>query len=146
MSGDGANVSSLTMFTRLPWAMAQPYLQNLTDLLTQAAPRPRPKAAIACKHFFSGAAAYADERIFMSWTPVGLALKLPEVACAELRTAGAKPLRYFPEGPIKKDYVVVPARLARDAAALRPWIARGIAFARGGGKTGRRRIRSQSNV
>ena len=126
--------------------MAQPYLQNLTDLLALAAPRPRPKAFVACKHFFSGAAAYADGHVFMSWTPVGLALKLPEDACEELRAAGAKPLRYFPKGPIKKDYVVLPARLARDAAALRPWIVRSIAFARAGGKTGKRRIRSQSKA
>jgi len=118
--------------------MAEPYLQDLTDLLAQAAPRPRPKAAIACKHFFAGAAAYADGHIFMSWTPVGLALKLPEAACAELRSAGAKPLRYFPKGPIKKDYVILPARLAADAAALGPWIVQSIAFARAGGKTGKR--------
>jgi len=126
--------------------MAEPYLQQLSDLLAQAAPCPRPKAAIACKHFFSGAAAYADGHIFMSWTPVGLALKLPEPAGAELRQLGAKPLRYFPKGPIKKDYVILPARLAADAAALSPWIVQSIAFARAGGKTGKRRTRTQSKA
>ena len=126
--------------------MAEPYLRQLSDLLAEAAPRPRPKAAIACKHFFSGAAAYADGHIFMSWTPVGLALKLPEAARAELRTAGAKPLRYFPKGPIKKDYVILPVRLAADAVALRPWIVQSIAFALAGGKTGQRRLRTQSKA
>lgn len=86
--------------------------------------------AIACKHFFSGAAAYANGRIFMTLTPAGLALKLPERARARLLASGGAPLRYFPDGPIKKDYVVVPEPLANDASALTPWIAESIGFAR----------------
>ena len=52
---------------------------------------PRPPIAgveLACKHFFSGAAAYANGRIFMSLTPVGLALKLPEETRAALIDRG----------------------------------------------------------
>ncbi len=87
--------------------------------------------AIACKHFFSGAAAYANGRIFMTLTPAGLALKLPERSRARLLASGGAQLRYFPDGPIKKDYVVVPEPLAKDASALTPWIEESIAFARG---------------
>ena len=38
-------------------------------------------------------------------------MKLPEADRAELRKRGAKPLRYFPKAPIKKDYVVLPRKI-----------------------------------
>jgi len=114
--------------------VAEPYLQDLQSLLARSAPKRGRVVTITCKHFFAGAAAYVDGTIFMSLTPVGLALKLPEDARTELRKLGAKPLRYFPKGPNKKDYVVVSARLAKDSKALSPWIAQSIAFAQAGGK------------
>ena len=119
--------------------MSEPYLRDLQSLLTQAAPKGGRVVTITCKHFFSGAAAYVDGHIFMSFTPVGVALKLPEEARTELHKQGAKPLRYFPKGPIKKDYMVVPKRLATDPKGLSPWIAQSIAFAQAGGETGERR-------
>lgn len=85
---------------------------------------------IECKHFFGGAAAYADQRIFMTLTPVGLALKLPEDSRRRLLDAGARPLRYFAKGPIKTHYVILPDGLANDAIALAPWIRESIEFAR----------------
>ncbi len=93
-------------------------------------PGPQPRATIECKHFFGGAAAYADGRIFMTLTTVGLALKLPEASRLTLLDAGAMPLQYFPNAPIKKDYVVLPDDLANDANALAPWIAESVAFSR----------------
>ena len=63
---------------------------------------------IEIKHFFSGAAAYAQGRICITLTPVGLAMKLPKNSQARLLKAGGKVLRYFPKAPIKKDYVVLP--------------------------------------
>jgi hypothetical protein len=65
----------------------------------------------------------------MTLTPAGLALKLPEASRDRLITLGARPLRYFPTGPIKKDYVVVPEPLAQDRAALSLWIQESIGFA-----------------
>ncbi len=76
--------------------------------------------AIECRHFFSGAAAYVDGRIFASLTTVGLALKLPGDDRAALTARGGKPLRYFATGPVKKDNVILPNALARDARALAP--------------------------
>ena len=84
---------------------------------------------IACKHFFSGAAAYVDGHIFMSLTPVGLALKLPEEARDALVAKGAKPLQYFPKAPVKKDYVMLPIQLMDDKY-LSDWILRSIEFVR----------------
>ncbi len=107
--------------------MVESYRQSLQSMLTRLA-RNAPDVAITCKHFFSGAAGYADGRIFISLTPAGLAMKLPEVARARLIDQGATPLRYFADGPIKKDYVVVPDRLAGDDGALAPWIDASIRF------------------
>src|SRR5258708_12341972 len=64
----------------------------------------------------------------MTLTSVGLALKLPPASHAVLIGKGAKPLRYFPTGPIKKDYVVVPRPMASDVDALAPWIAESVLF------------------
>lgn len=88
------------------------------------------RGIVECKHFFSGAAAYTGGRIFASLTPVGFALKLPEESRAALTQQGAKPLRYFPKAPIKKDYVVLPKALTDNADALAPWIDESIRFAK----------------
>jgi hypothetical protein len=54
----------------------------------------------------------------MPLSPKGLALKLPEDTRGTLLSQGGKPLRYFPEAPIKKDYVILPPKLAADKRAL----------------------------
>ena len=82
------------------------------------------------EHFFSGAAAYVDGRIFMTLTTVGLALKLPEDDRNALFDRGAQPLRYFPEAPVKKDYAVLPSQLIDDNGILKDWISRSIEFVR----------------
>jgi TfoX/Sxy family transcriptional regulator of competence genes len=64
----------------------------------------------------------------MTLTSVGLALKLPADSRAALIAQGAKPLRYFPTGPIKKDYVVVPDQIATSPNLLAQWIAKSILF------------------
>jgi TfoX/Sxy family transcriptional regulator of competence genes len=83
---------------------------------------------LSCKHFFSGAAAYANGRIFMTLTSVGLALKLPADCREVLIARGAQPLRYFPAGPVKKEYVIVPDDMATNPELLAPWIAKSIRF------------------
>ncbi len=108
--------------------MAEPYLQALGSLLDRAGPGL--EVPITHRHFFSGAAAYAEGRIFMTLTTAGLALKLPRDARARLTGEGAVPLRYFAKGPVKKDYLVVPQSLAEDPEALAPWIDKSIGFVR----------------
>ncbi len=103
--------------------MVARYLKQLETILAPARAR---GADIACKHFFGGAAAYLDGRIFMTLTPVGLALKLPRDDRDGLIDQGGKPLRYFPRAPVKKHYVVLPPGL--DGEALEDWISRSIAF------------------
>ena len=108
--------------------MAREYLEKLQSLLhplTRALPA---GVALECKHFFSGAAAYAQGRICITLTIVGLALKLPEDGRAELTRDGAKPLRYFASGPIKKDYVVVPPAFVDDPERLAIWARKSVDY------------------
>src|SRR5712692_10847147 len=109
--------------------MTQSHLDALRSLLERAKLDLDSRRAIECKHFFSGAAAYANGRIFMTLTSVGLALKLPQDSRELLIGNGASPLRYFPKGPIKKDYVVVPKALANNEETLASRIRESIRFA-----------------
>ncbi len=108
--------------------MAEPYLQDLRDLLDRLVPISGVTQDLTCKHFFAGAAAYAEGRIFMTLTPVGLAVKLPPARCEELLAAGGRPLRYFPGAPVKKAYVLLPDESAGGDQALARLIAESVNF------------------
>jgi hypothetical protein len=81
--------------------MAKEYLEKLSAFIEVATVETSEDIHLECKHFFSGAALYAEERICISLTPVGLALKLPEATKSKLlKNKKAIPLRYFEKGPI----------------------------------------------
>ncbi|HYT15342.1 MAG TPA: TfoX/Sxy family protein [Burkholderiales bacterium] len=95
----------------------------MSALLKSAASGRFKHVKMECRHFFSGAAIYADGRICMSFTTAGFALKLPQEARNTLvKEQGAKPLRYFPKAPIKKDYVILPKAMLKDMRTLRRWV------------------------
>lgn len=98
--------------------------KTLQTVLLAAAP---PDAEIICKPMFGGIMAYAGGIVFASLSDVGLALKLTKIDHAALIAAGGAALRYEPDAPASKSYVVVPAAILDDAMALRGWIDRGIA-------------------
>ena len=100
-------------------------LETLIGGMGNALPR---DVTMDCKRFFSGAAAYANGRIFMSLTSVGLAVKLAEPDKEALMRKGGTALRYFPKAPVKKAYVVVPENLAANTDLLKPWLARLVAY------------------
>jgi TfoX/Sxy family transcriptional regulator of competence genes len=103
--------------------MAKEYLQQLTALIRPATSGRFKGVRLECKHFFSGAAVYTNGKICMSLTPVGFAIKLPEESRGILiKEKGAKPLRYFPQGPIKKEYVVLPKAMLKDRRTLQRWV------------------------
>ena len=110
--------------------MPEPYLSNLKIIVEQECRSRGQTGSIRCKHFFGGAAAYVDDQIFMTLSPVGLALKLPEKDRATLFSLGAKPLRYFPNAPVKKDYALLPTEHLDEFGALQELISRSIAFVR----------------
>lgn len=89
--------------------MAEPYLTDLQALADQWVSSDERVRVLECRHFFSGAAAYRDGAIVASLTPVGLAFKVSAQVRDELLSQGlAVPLRYFPAGPIKRNYVLFP--------------------------------------
>ena len=109
--------------------MAKKYLEKLSELMKQAALGRFKNVKLEIKHFFSGAAVYANGRICITLTPVGLAIKLPEESRNTLmKQKSAKPLRYFPKGPIKKDYVVLPKAMLNNMKTLRHWMKMGIRY------------------
>jgi TfoX/Sxy family transcriptional regulator of competence genes len=109
--------------------MAQPYLDQLTHKLCEwKVAKPR-GVTLECRHFFSGAALYANGRIVASLTPVGLALKLPDSTCAALfRDRKAKRLRYFAQSPVKKDYAVLAQTVTSNNAEVRALLRSSIRF------------------
>ena len=102
--------------------MAEPYLTELSDLADQWVAVDARLGDLDCRHLFSGAAAYRNGAIVASLTPVGLAFKVPsEVRDRLLNSGRASPLRYFPNAPTKRGYVLFEAIetvRAADAALL----------------------------
>jgi len=109
--------------------MAKHYLEKLSVFLKPVLSNRPKNIRFECKHFFSGAALYVEERICLSLTPVGLAVKLPEAAKHKLiKSNKAVPLQYFPGGPIKKAYVLFPDGIANDGQALYGSVKESIAY------------------
>ena len=94
----------------------------LQAILTQAAP---PDLELSFRPMFGGIMGYADAKVFASLSNVGLALKLsgPDRE-ALLAEPGARPLRYEPDQPPSKSYVVLPEAMLSNPDALRRWIVR----------------------
>jgi len=87
--------------------MAKEYYTKLSDLISELNIISEIDSPLVVKHFFNGAALYINGVICASWSPVGLAFKLPEKETKLLISSGqAKPLQYFPKGQIKKGYVL----------------------------------------
>ena len=75
------------------------------------------------KSMFGGVSAYVDGRVFASMSNIGLALKLsPEVQEKLLSVEGAKRLRYEPDAPESKQYIVVPENLCTAEKELAVWV------------------------
>jgi TfoX/Sxy family transcriptional regulator of competence genes len=97
----------------------------LQALLTEAAP---PDLELTFRPMFGGIMSYAESKVFASLSNVGLAPKLagPD-RDALLAEPGARPLRYEPDQPPSKSYVVVPETMLSDLDVLRRWIGRSAA-------------------
>ena len=109
--------------------MAKEYLEELSAFVKGATLDISGEISLECKHFFSGAALYAQERICLSLTPAGLAIKLPEETRDRLLLDGtAVPLRYFPEGPVKKGYVLFLGSVSEGSEALHGYVKESIGY------------------
>ena len=87
--------------------MAKEYFQKLNELVSNLGLEELSDAQLDVKHFFSGAALYANGSICCSWSPMGLAFKLPNGEAESLIEKGqAMPLQYFENGHVKKGYAM----------------------------------------
>jgi TfoX/Sxy family transcriptional regulator of competence genes len=100
--------------------MAEPYLTRLLQLINQLEPLSAGDVTLEAKHFFSGAALYANRKICASLSPAGFALKLPEDTRLKLLAEGkGSEFRFFPNGPVKKEYVALSDALLEDKQFLK---------------------------
>ena len=103
--------------------MAKEYLEKLKSIIGQITTKKFNDIGLEIKHFFSGAAVYANGNICISLTPIGFAIKLPEKLRNKLmKERGVKSLRYFSKGHVKKEYVVLSNRIVDDKKLLRKLI------------------------
>ena len=99
--------------------------KRLQELVQRAA---SPDLTVSFRPMFGGIIAYADGKPFASLSNVGLAVKLAGQDHTDLLGCdGAAALRYEPNKPASKSYVVVPTTMLSDADALRTWITRSAA-------------------
>ena len=103
--------------------MTEKYLSELKSLFQKAELAGIDNIKLGFEHFFSGAAVYANGKICATLSPVGFALKLskPDIDSL-LESKENKRLRYFPNSPIKKDYVVISDNILNNAELLSSWI------------------------
>jgi len=103
--------------------MVKKYLDQLSELMEKIDSTKFKGIDLKCKHFFSGAAVYANGKICITLTPAGFAVKLPEKYRNKLlKNKDAKLLYYFLGSPIKKEYVVFPKNIKNNLRSLRYWI------------------------
>ncbi len=109
--------------------MAKEYVDKLSAFIEKPTSDYSENFNLECKHFFGGAALYADDRICITLTPVGLAMKLPEETKERLfKNKKAIPLRYFPKGPIKKEYVLFPGGIDGGSKTIQKHVKNSIEY------------------
>lgn len=114
--------------------MAEPYLASLSEKIAALDLPASEEIRLETKHFFHGAALYANRKICASLTPAGFGLKLPPTVRDRLLKNGeASELRYFEKAPIKKDYVALSESIANDPGLLRSLLELSIGYVTDGG-------------
>ncbi len=99
--------------------MATEYVAKLSTLLRELKLQEQLAVQLEVRHFFNGAALYANETICASWSPVGLAFRLSEEEASALIASGeAKPLKYFAKGHVKRGYALFEKPEDGDASRL----------------------------
>lgn len=100
--------------------MAEPYLERLSQITARLEPVLTGNLKLETKHFFSGAAVYANGKICASLSPTGFAVKLPaEVRSRLINEGKGQEFRFFPNGPIKREYVALSDSIIQDDEMLR---------------------------
>jgi TfoX/Sxy family transcriptional regulator of competence genes len=110
----------------------------LQALMEAASP---PDLDLRFRAMFGGIMGYADGQAFASLSNVGLALKMSGAESVALSALpGVEPLRYEPDQPPSKSYLVLPDPMLSDPDGLRSWIARSAAGLKPNVKTPRKSL------
>ena len=112
--------------------MAEPYLERLSQILDHLKGWSADGVRLESKHFFSGAALYANGKIFAMLSPAGFAVKLPTELQQSLIDEGkGKKFRFFEQGPIKKGYIALPDSIVADERKLKELLLVSVRYAIG---------------
>ena len=99
--------------------------KNLQAVMEAASP---PDLELGFRPMFGGIFGYAAGQAFASLSNVGVALKMTgadHLALSEV--PDVKPLRYEPNDPPSKSYLLLPEAILSDPDSLRMWMARSAA-------------------
>ena len=107
------------------------YKESLQKILQESYPVIIEANVVTYKNVFGAIAGYVDGNIFSSLGKFGFALKLPKPELTELLKVGCKPLKYFPKGNIKKDYVIISNSILENKAKIQLLIKKSVKFATG---------------
>ncbi len=108
--------------------MSQATLEELQDCLSAAMETLDLDMALSFKAMFGGMCGYMEGRVFASLSNIGLALKLSADDQAALLLLGAQRLRYEPDAPESKQYIVMLPAVQTDAKSLAVWVRRSADF------------------
>ena len=112
--------------------MAEPYLERLSQIVSGFRPLFIDGVMLETKHFFGGAALYANGKICASLSPAGLAIKLPsEFRQSLIQDGEGKEFRFFAWGPVKREYVALSESILQDDETLGRLIAMSVSYAVG---------------
>ena len=104
-------------------------LKAMQEQLVSASERLPIRRDWTFKPMFGGVCGYVEGRILASLSNIGLALKLaPATQENLLMLEGAKRLRYEPDAPESKQYIVLPESLCADEEALAVWLERSVDY------------------
>jgi TfoX/Sxy family transcriptional regulator of competence genes len=81
------------------------------------------------RKMFGYPACFANGHMFTGLHKDRWVIRLPDEARTALAEAGGTPFEVMPGRPMR-EYLVLPATLASDPAAMRPWLERALANAR----------------
>jgi TfoX/Sxy family transcriptional regulator of competence genes len=99
--------------------------ETLKAVMEAASP---PDLDLSFRPMFGGIMGYAGGQVFASLSNVGLALKMTGAGYAALsEVPDVKPLRYEPDDPPSKSYLLLPNAMLSDPDSLRLWMARSAA-------------------
>ena len=99
--------------------------RELQAVMEAASP---PDLELGFRPMFGGIMGYAAGQVFASLSNVGLALKMTGADHVGLSAVpDVKPLRYEPDDPPSKSYLLLPDAMLSDPGSLRSWMARSAA-------------------